>query len=342
MPTEEKIEKAVFTVKGKKKSIPVHFNPQSLQYAISNTLKNKGKGDKKKQHVSQSTGKLTLDLIFDTTDSGKDVRLETVQIAKFMEPKRDKTPPVVNFEWGLYKFTGMVESYKETIDFFSAKGVPLRASVNLTLSAQDKVFEGGSNEKKAGTRGSPDFPNDSLPATAPPGKGATDVANKAGNPDATRAIADFNGIENLRFPGSATLEISESFPLKPPAAFASGGLGASAGLGLGLDIGGGIGASAGAGLDLQAEASVGASLSAGVSATAGAFSGLRTQSKASASSAKINVDNFLEEDATAKFGMEDSASFGIGGKAGSQGSASLKAEVGKAGDLSARLQFEDG
>ena len=41
---------------------------------------------------------------------------------------------------------GMVEQYKETLDFFAASGVPLRASVNLTLSSQDVVFESNTNK----------------------------------------------------------------------------------------------------------------------------------------------------------------------------------------------------
>lgn len=48
---------------------------------------------------------------------------------------------MVLFEWGSFKFQGLVESYKETIDFFAPTGVPLRASINLTLASQDKVFE---------------------------------------------------------------------------------------------------------------------------------------------------------------------------------------------------------
>ena len=67
--------------------IPVHFNPASLQYTITNTLENKGSGNSKKQYVTQSSGKLTFDLVFDTTHNGEDVRLYTGKVAKLMEPR---------------------------------------------------------------------------------------------------------------------------------------------------------------------------------------------------------------------------------------------------------------
>ena len=127
------------TGKAKGKAITVHFNPVSLQHTITNTLQEKGKD--KKQYVTKSAAKLTMDLIFDTTHTGQDVRIDTGKVAQFMEPDEKKVPPIIEFTWGTYKFRGLVESFKETIDFFSSNGVPLRASINLTLSRQEKVFE---------------------------------------------------------------------------------------------------------------------------------------------------------------------------------------------------------
>ena len=336
MANPEKIERAFFQKEGSSDRIEVHFNPESLQYTITNNLKNQGGGNKTKQYVSDSTGKLTLDLIFDNTGSGENIRLKTVQIAKFMEPSgsgSQKAPPVVNFEWGVYKFSGMVESYKETIDYFSANGVPLRASINLTLSSQDKVFESGASAKNAGTGDSAGSPNTAIPAAAPAGgKGTLDLAIKAGNPEAAKSIAGNNGIDNMRFPASASLELDASVSLQGPSGFASAGigLGAGGGTGFGLD----------AGIDVYAGASVSSGLSAGVSATAGAFSGLHA-SAGSSTTASLQLDKFIESDASAALGI-DAGSIGLGGSAGLQGSASLKAETGQAGELKAKLEFDGG
>ena len=48
---------------------------------------------------------------------------------------------MLSFEWGVYQFQGVMESFKETIDFFSADGIPLRALVSIGLARQDKVFD---------------------------------------------------------------------------------------------------------------------------------------------------------------------------------------------------------
>src|ERR1017187_10127669 len=144
MSTRVPVEKASFTPKTGADQTPfdAHFNPVSLQYSVSNTLKEEGAGKTKKQYVTQGTGKLTMDLIFDNTDDGQDVRITTAKIAALMQPdpassgSKKQVPSIVLFEWGAYSFQGMMESYKETLDFFAPAGVPLRASVNITLVEQ--------------------------------------------------------------------------------------------------------------------------------------------------------------------------------------------------------------
>ena len=259
MSIPKDFKRATFTPQGgpNPKPIEVHFNPVSLQYTITNTMK-EGKGKKTKQFVTQSTGKLTMDLVFDTTHNGEDVRAHTDQVAKFMEPDKDKVPPVVEFQWGTYKFRGMVESYKETLDFFAASGVPLRAAVNLTMARQDEVFA------SAGKQDKPE------PVNVPLGLGddATSTASKGGNPGAGRSLAAQNGQESMRFPSGGLLTVGASVTLSPPVAFAKAGVslsgGASVGAGFGLSAGAGV--SAGAGISARA--------GAGVSAGAGASIGI--------------------------------------------------------------------
>jgi hypothetical protein len=315
MPDTQNIVKATFTVRGSGESFAVHFNPQSLQYTITNNLRNTGSGNSSKQYVSDSTGKLTMDLIFDTTDTGEDVRLHTVRVAQLMEPSEsDHTPPVVEFEWGLYTFSGMVETYRETIDFFSADGVPLRASVNLTLASQDQVFEGGSTARRANTGGSMAGAGAAggagsgagsvrTPApTADDGRGLTRTATQAGNPGAARAIAAGNNIENIRFPGTGQIELNASLQV-------SGAAGISTGAGFSADLG-------------------------------GFFAGLRTEA-AGKESVKLSLAGFLRPGGTACLGTENPAAFAVGGQARLQGSASFTADVGRAGDLKGRIEFDE-
>ena len=71
--------------------------------------KEQGQGAKKKQHVSETSAQLSMDLVFDTTDTGTDVRVDTGEIVKLLSPdaKAKKAPRMVEFSWGTYSFTGL-------------------------------------------------------------------------------------------------------------------------------------------------------------------------------------------------------------------------------------------
>jgi hypothetical protein len=252
-----------------KSAIPVQFNPVSLQYSITNTLKEEGKGKQKKQVINQASAKLTMDLVFDNTHDGKDVRNTTNRIALLMDPAegssdaKKKTAKVVLFEWGAFKFQGMIESYKETLDFFSGDGVPLRSSVNLSLVQQDKIFEPGTSAADKSLPQGVDVPN----ADA---RDATSRAAQGGDPNAGRALAASNGLESMRFPSGPAINVGASVQLGGAVAFASGGAGISASAGFGISAGAGFGISAGAGLDISGGAGFGIGGSAGFDVSGGA------------------------------------------------------------------------
>ncbi len=335
------------TMTGPKVTVPVHFNPASLQHTVSNTLKEEGKGAKKKQYVSQTTAKLTMDLTFDTTDSGEDVRITTNKMAQLLQPvpegQSKKVPPVVKFSWGAYSFTGMVEQYKETIDFFAAGGLPLRSSINLTLSSQDVSFEGGTSSEHASVDAdlAPEpvvLADDEGPAGGPQG-----AASRAGDPRAARAIAGANGSASLRFGAGAGLAVGASASvgfsagasvgagfsagiggsagggsnLLPAAAFAAGG---GAGVGIGAGAGVSIGAGAGTGIGIGAGASAALGGGAGLSGGAG-FSGLRVES--AVSSRPLSASNLLQASAS----ISSAGKVAPGGRIIDAGGSGLKANV---------------
>lgn len=324
------LHKACFKVlsgRNQNQKVPVHFNPVSLQYTVSNTLEEQGSGNKKKQHVTQSSGKLTMDLIFDTTHDGRDVRRITDKIAQFMQPDSQNAPPVVEFEWGSYSFKGMVESFKETIDFFAPTGVPLRASVNLTLAQQDTVFEPNNyskfDQKNSLTPDSVDVPAPFEPANYAQ-KDVTQLATQSGNPQAGRALAALNSLESMRFPSGA-ITVPEGIGLRGPVAFSAGISGGTSG----RRSGGGFGVS----LNLGGLAS-----SAGVSAQEGAFGQLKT----STGRASVQLDPLRLIPPPAAELTGDLVSFQVGGQTTSSGAGSFKADVGADADLRSRLQFRSG
>lgn len=362
--------------------ITVDFNPESLAYTVSNTLKEEASGGSKKQFVDKTTAKLAMQVVFDTTDTGEDVRVETEKMATLLKPiaeDQKQVPPNVEFSWGLYAFTGMVEQYKETIDFFAASGVPLRATVDITLSSQDVQFESEKNPSA-----SVDEPLTPEPAVVPGGGGASDVANALGDPRSARAIAAANGSASLRFGAEGGLAVGAGVELKAEAAFSAGAsLGAGAGIGIGTGAGAGIGigggadagigigagasagigtgGGAGAGIGIGGGASIGgeAGIGVGFGASAGAGVGIGAGAAAGASASVQGVaggafaglrtgvrtstsmpsPRTLLTASRSAGAVGGNAQFGFGGRAEMQAGASLGADVGAEADLDAMIRF---
>ncbi len=299
---------------GKGLSLDVMFNPASVKVTYTNKLQTDeaGGGGKSspKQSPQPSTAKLETELVFDTTDdflntsdasksikAGSDVRDATSLISKMtVNPKAEKVsaPKHINFTWGRFAFRGVIESMTQTFDFWSAEGIPLRATVQLTLTSLDGV---GSYLAKGTESVKIAF------GTAPPnGALATVIAQLSGEIDAARKIAADNGLESMRMGnggGSGDdvgLAVGGGISLQAAAGFSAGasagagigfGIGAtaSAGAGAGISAGAGFSAGAGAGIGFGASASAGAgfgasagagfgaSAGAGFGASAGAFAG---------------------------------------------------------------------
>ena len=112
------------------------------------------------QFVRGQAEKLTVELFFDTTDDGMgpgatSVTEHTDEIYKLCKIENSShAPPIVTFSWNskfsgadLAKdgkgaltanqcrnsFVGVVESVRQQFTLFSSEGIPLRATVNLTL-----------------------------------------------------------------------------------------------------------------------------------------------------------------------------------------------------------------
>lgn len=126
----------------------VDFDPQSLELSYSVSRRNPGQqtessGGQRNQAPAQWTGAhatLTLTLIFDSTTTGTSVQLKTDQVVSLAQPppaisgsQATTAAKVVRFHWGEFTFVGSVTSLSQTIDYFSAGGTPLRATVHLSL-----------------------------------------------------------------------------------------------------------------------------------------------------------------------------------------------------------------
>jgi LysM repeat protein len=125
----------------KQRAIFVDFNPQTLRLNYR-TLGAEGSQNAKDRTDTQSTttqrtgfnSGLTVELLFDTTRDGTSVRAKTIKIVNLVRPEGRDQSPTVAFQWGDLLFKGIIQSMDETLDYFSEDGVPLRATVSLSMS----------------------------------------------------------------------------------------------------------------------------------------------------------------------------------------------------------------
>jgi hypothetical protein len=329
------------------KTVPIQFNPSTLKISFQNKSAGGDQaGGSSKQFVGAGSTKLSVELLFDTTQTGEDVRKKTEQVAFFMAPKDPKSkkpvPPGIQFEWGSFIFRGVVESMEETIDYFAEEGMPLRATISLSINRQDIEFLFGS----PGGRAADGAQNQPVPLTAPrPEETVQSVAGRTGDSGNWKSIAAANDIDDpLRLPAGALLNtnVTAGAAVSVSAGFSAGvntsaglstGAGASAGLSAGASadagfsagIGGGVGFSAGAGAGLGASASAGFGAGASAGFGAGASAGFGAGATAGFG-------------ASAGFGAGAEAGFGAGASAGFGASAGANASFGAGATAGASAQ----
>jgi hypothetical protein len=123
------------------KIVTADFNPQTLRinYRTTGSIGMQNAKDQSATQTSraQPTGyaaSLTVELLFDNTRDGQNVRLKTSKIAAMIQGQDEGKTPTVQFQWGDFLFQGTIQSMDETLDYFSETGVPLRATVSLSMA----------------------------------------------------------------------------------------------------------------------------------------------------------------------------------------------------------------
>ena len=216
---------ANFLKKSGGKVVEVQFNPETLKVSFANQIDQSGKAEDKakkgagdqsnqasQQFIGAGTTKFSLQLWFDVNAplrAGQivsDVRDLTKEIAYFITPIQDGDkfkPPAVQFAWGSFHFDGLMDSLEESLEFFSEEGVPLRASMSISMSQQkiEKFSGGGIAITPPGITASGASPLARVQA----GATVQGMADKLGRGDNWQAIAAANNIENPRILKPGTL-----------------------------------------------------------------------------------------------------------------------------------------
>ncbi len=223
------------------KKIPVQFNPETLKVSYANQVvpptntgtqpsANDDRGSATLQFVGRGTTKLSVQLWFDVNavlppekEGVTDVRTLTSDVIDLITPQEQAPqkflPPQVRFIWGTFQFDGIMESLEESLEFFSAEGVPLRASMTLALSQQGIEFV--PPQPSSGMPGGPGGPGLATPGTRPlvsasAGQTLQGLAASVGNATNWQSVATANGIDNPRLlqPGQLIdVHASASFQL---------------------------------------------------------------------------------------------------------------------------------
>jgi contractile injection system tube protein len=188
------------------------FNPKEYTFTKNNSWavgKIKGKNVPKLEFGSGNPATLTMDLHFDTWDTGGaggdvlDVRTYTDQIWELMlvDPKlSDQTkyklgrPPIVHFQWGnAWSFDAVITSLSAHFTLFDRKGTPVRALLNVTFQqAVDAKLFPKQNPTSGGREGGTLW-------TVKDGDTLAWIAwNVYGDPNAWRRIADANRLTDVR------------------------------------------------------------------------------------------------------------------------------------------------
>ena len=312
----------------------VDFNPETLKYNLTSST-SVGRTNRPTQSVTQSTSRLSMDLIFDTTTTGVDVRSKTHRLVVMMDPAQNnggeagggesqipqqdasrQKPAIVVFEWGTIRFEGYVSSYMETMELFSTEGIPLRCAVTLSITQQQGAFAPQDiAQTNSGIDNQLNLSAGAQSLRLGAGVGLSmGMSAGIGASASMKGIAELNGIENLRMPEvDSVIVVNERG--RGPVAFSAG-------------AGAGIGAGAG--------------VSAGGSATASAFAGLNAQASASAGTPRATISLGLSSPESSQIGLGSNSNFCTGGAATNQGSGSMSADVGVNANISGGIDFEGG
>ena len=186
--------------------IPVMFNPPEYQLQVTNQFAEvgiPGLGSSLLQFVRGSTRTLTMELFFDTTHLGIDVRAYTGLVLNLTSLNSEThAPPRLLFIWGSLIFPCVLESVTQTFDFFNTLGMPLRARLNVTLKGHDTLEDLlGSQQLLSADRTKQWIfkKGDTLQKIA---------AQEYGDPNKWRPIAQANNIDNpLTIPVGRALKV---------------------------------------------------------------------------------------------------------------------------------------
>ncbi len=153
-PKPHTVKATIIATSGPLPPVICHFNPSEFQITREiNWVDNESSGEDTptKVFAGGKAQDLTVDLLFDTTSTGVDVRLAYIALLQIGQIDKQKTnpktgkgePPTCQFHWGRFlSFKAAISKISQKFTMFKPSGVPVRATVTVTFTGVEEKIKG--------------------------------------------------------------------------------------------------------------------------------------------------------------------------------------------------------
>jgi LysM repeat protein len=122
---------------------PVMYNPEEFKLEQGNTFAEVGIPGLNAPPLQYLRGKaraVTMDLFFDTYETGADVRTHTAPIVGLLDKSpQTQAPPVLLFSMGRFQFQCVLVDAGQSFTMFLRDGTPVRSTVSVRLQEYVRV-----------------------------------------------------------------------------------------------------------------------------------------------------------------------------------------------------------
>jgi len=118
-------------------TVPVMYNPEEIKLEQGNNFAEIGIPGLNASPVQYVRGKgrtLSMELFFDSYETGQDVRVHTIRIVRLLEKRPDtQAPPVLIFAMGGFAFRCVLVDAGQRFTMFRPDGTPVRSFLSIRL-----------------------------------------------------------------------------------------------------------------------------------------------------------------------------------------------------------------
>jgi LysM repeat protein len=142
-PVSNELSKALIINTTTGASFPVMYNPEELKLEQGNTFAEvaiPGLSTPPVQYVRGKARTLSMDLFFDTYETGEDVRTYTAQIVSLLDKvPQTQAPPILLFSMGRFQFPCVLVDAGQRFTMFQRDGTPVRSTVSVRLQEYVRI-----------------------------------------------------------------------------------------------------------------------------------------------------------------------------------------------------------